>query len=145
MPRHFTRDEAEKLLGSLVPEVRQMIHLGEEHRKAEEEIEAVAGRVAMMGGMVVDRDKLVAMRTRRDALLMRLKETVESIHGYGCQIKDHRAGLVDFPTLYRGQEVYLCWKFGEQRIEFWHGEEGFRGRREIDREFLDNHRGDASQ
>jgi hypothetical protein len=143
MPRYFTRDEAEKLMRAIVPEVRQMIHIGQEHRQAEEQLEAVSARVAMLGGVMVNRDKLVALRSRRDALILRLKETVETLHGYGCQIKDHRSGLVDFPTLYRGEEVYLCWKFGEERIAFWHGEEGFRGRREIDREFLENHRGDA--
>src|ERR1035441_793134 len=44
-----------------------------------------------------------------------------------------------FPTLFRGQEVYLCWKLGEPFIEFWHGmNEGFRGRKAIDRDFSDH-------
>jgi hypothetical protein len=53
---------------------------------------------------------------------------------------------VDFPTLFRGVEVYLCWKLGESGIEFWHGvDEGFRGRKPIDQDFLDHHEGDRSQ
>jgi hypothetical protein len=40
--------------------------------------------------------------------------------------------------------VCLCWKLGEDRIRFWHStDEGFRGRKEIDQEFLQNHRGDS--
>ena len=55
-------------------------------------------------------------------------------------IKDLEIGLIDFPTLFRGQEVYLCWKLGEDKIRFWHGiHEGFRGRKAIDQDFLDNH------
>ena len=49
---------------------------------------------------------------------------------------------IDFLTLYHGREVCLCWKLGEDRIRFWHGmEEGFRGRKAIDEEFLENHAG----
>jgi len=52
---------------------------------------------------------------------------------------------VDFPTLLRGDEVYLCWRLGEPCIGFWHGvDEGFRGRKPVDRDFLDNHRGDST-
>jgi len=64
----------------------------------------------------------------------------------GCLIKDIDVGLVDFPTSLRGVEVYLCWKLGESGISFWHGvDEGFRGRKPIDKDFLDNHQGDPSQ
>ena len=56
----------------------------------------------------------------------------------GCLIKDLDIGLIDFPTTYRGEEVYLCWKLGEPGIEYWHGvDEGFRGRKPIDQDFLD--------
>ena len=59
-------------------------------------------------------------------------------------VKDLDVGLIDFPTLYRGEEVYLCWKLGETGIQYWHGiDEGFRGRKKIDRDFLDNHKGES--
>ena len=42
------------------------------------------------------------------------------------------------------EEIY--WKLGEPDIEFWHGvDEGFRGRKPIDKDFLDHHRGDRAQ
>ena len=42
-----------------------------------------------------------------------------------------------------GVEVYLCWKLGEAGIHYWHGvEEGFRGRKSIDRQFLQGHQGE---
>jgi hypothetical protein len=68
---------------------------------------------------------------------------VEKIHETGCIVKDLDKGLVDFPTLFRGEEVYLCWKMDEPAIEFWHRiEDGFAGRTAIDQEFRDNHKGD---
>ena len=58
-------------------------------------------------------------------------------------VKDLDVGLVDFPTLFRGEEVYLCWRMDEDDIDYWHGvHEGFAGRRPIDQQFIDNHRGE---
>ena len=59
-------------------------------------------------------------------------------------MKDLDVGLVDFPTLFRGEEVYLCWRMDEDDIDHWHGvNEGFAGRKPIDKHFVDNHRGDS--
>ena len=97
--------------------------------------------VAMMGGMRVDRSRVLAVRAKSDATVSRLNEILNEVSGLGVQIKDLDTGLIDFPTFYHGDEVLLCWRLGETGIRFWHGlEEGFRGRKEIDQEFLDNHR-----
>ena len=57
---------------------------------------------------------------------------VNEIHGLGAQVKDADEGLVDFPALRGEEEVLLCWKVGEEAVEFWHGlEEGFAGRRPL--------------
>jgi hypothetical protein len=52
----------------------------------------------------------------------------------GVQVKDIEIGLVDFPTIRRtGEEVYLCFKLGEEQIEYWHRiEDGFTGRQTVD-------------
>jgi hypothetical protein len=47
-------------------------------------------------------------------------------------LRDPRRGLVDFPSIRDGAEVYLCWKLDEQRVEWWHEPEaGFAGRRPL--------------
>jgi hypothetical protein len=63
-----------------------------------------------------------------------LNEAVSEITGLGAEVKGLENGLVDFPALYRGQHVYLCWKHGEDRVAFWHAlHTGFPGRRPVDR------------
>lgn len=100
-------------------------------------------RITLTGGMLVSREQMARTRKKKDAAVRGLAAAVEKIQDLGCQIKDADTGLIDFPTLYRGQEVYLCWKLGEPSIEFWHRvEDGFRGRQRIDSEFLANHKGD---
>ena len=98
-----------------------------------------------MGGVMVDRERALDAKTKREQAAAVLRNAIEAVQEMGCQVKDLDTGLVDFPTLFRGVEVLLCWKLGEPGIEYWHGvEEGFRGRKAIDQDFLDHHEGDRS-
>lgn len=97
----------------------------------------------MQGGVMVDRAGFLDRQRRRDSSAQQLNTAIENIQEYGCLVKDLDIGLLDFPTLLNGQEVYLCWKLGENGIHFWHAvEDGFRGRKPIDQDFLDQHHGD---
>ncbi len=143
MSRRFTLEEAESLLPEVERSLREALEQRRRYDEAEESIQSVARRVTMAGGSFVDRGAIMDDRARRDSSAERLKGAIEEILTLGVLIKDLDIGLIDFPTLFRGEEVYLCWKFGERGIRFWHGiEEGFRGRKAIDRDFLDNHEGE---
>jgi hypothetical protein len=143
MSRRFYLSEAESLLPQVSAWIQEAVSLKSECQEAENKIEALSQKVMLYGGIIVDRGRAQAVRQRRDDTLEQLKATVEKIHETGCMVKDLDKGLVDFPTLFRGEEVYLCWKMDEPAIQFWHGvEEGFAGRKQIDQEFRDNHRGD---
>ncbi len=146
MARYFRIEEAQQLLPVLEAKLRQALHLKSELVGAAAAVQAVSQRVAIIGGALVDRKQFLSLRGRQDALAKRLKETVAEIQRSGCQIKDLDVGLLDFPTLFRGAEVLLCWKLGEPEIRYWHAvDEGFRGRKEIDDDFLSNHRGDPPE
>jgi len=145
MARRFTHAEAESFLPDLDRLLRSAIELKSEYDQAEQEIQSFQERVMMMGGVVVDRDRVLESRTQRDGIAAKLRAAVEQVQEIGCLIKDLDIGLVDFPTVFRGSEVYLCWKLGEPAIEYWHGvDEGYRGRKPIDQEFLDHHEGDPA-
>ena len=145
MAKRFTLTEAESLLPEIDSIMREAVSLKAKYLEAEEVIQTFAQRVAMQGGVLVDRDTVLHNRADRDTHGERLKSAVEKLQEFGCVIKDLDIGLVDFPTLFRGREVYLCWKMGEPGIRFWHGmDEGFAGRKQIDQDFLENHQGDRS-
>ena len=63
-----------------------------------------------------------------------LRSLVGEVAALGVQVKDLDIGLIDFPSVRRGQEILLCWKLGEgDRISWWHDSEaGYRGRRLIE-------------
>ena len=94
-------------------------------------------KIMASGGMAVDREAAYLTREKRDSNSAKLKQMLENFQEIGCVVKDLDIGLVDFPALYHGKEVYLCWRLGETDIGFWHPvDDGFAGRRAIDREFL---------
>lgn len=144
MAKRFSLIEAESLLPEIEALIRDAVSLKSDYQEAEHSLHSFAQRVAMQGGVVVNREFVLEGRVRRDRIGERLKAAVEKIQECGCLIKDLDTGLVDFPTLFRGREVYLCWKLGEPGIRFWHAvDEGFAGRKLIDRDFLENHEGGA--
>lgn len=59
---------------------------------------------------------------------------VRQLHQRGIMVKDLDLGLLDFPHIRaNGEEVYLCWRLGEDDVLFWHGtDEGFAGRRPLE-------------
>jgi hypothetical protein len=146
MPKRFTLAEAQRLIPRVDGLLRDAIAVKSEYDEAEAAIQSFTERVMMMGGMDVDRGVALDARNRRDSAAGRLRAAIQQVQDIGCVVKDLDTGLIDFPTLFRGVEVYMCWKLGEPAIEFWHGvEEGFRGRKAIDQDFRDHHKGDRPQ
>ncbi|HXJ18368.1 MAG TPA: DUF2203 domain-containing protein [Candidatus Polarisedimenticolia bacterium] len=131
--RYFNRREAEELL----PVIGKCL---EEARACKQKVEAcdldisrTAAQIMVLGGSIPPFDSLAEIRALRERSVTALQEQVSRIQQTGCQVKDLDEGLVDFPSLMKGQEVLLCWKLGEERVLYWHGlEEGFAGRKPLD-------------
>lgn len=74
-------------------------------------------------------EELIRRRPAARLLIEDLDATVHEIQESGAELKDVRLGLVDFPAERNGQQVYLCWQYGEPEVGFWHRlDTGFGGR-----------------
>ncbi len=143
MPRFFTIHQAERLLPEVESTIREAIAAKSGYEQAEEEMQNFSRRIMMLGGVVVDHTRVLEHRDRRESSALLLRAAMEKIEEIGCLVKDLDIGLIDFPTLLHGEEVYLCWKLGESGIHYWHGvHEGFQGRKAIDQDFLASHQGE---
>jgi hypothetical protein len=143
MPRFFTLEQAEKVLPDVDSALRRIMSLKAEYEVLQSEWQSFSERLVATGGMRVDRSRVMEQKNSREEAALALKQAVDKVHEFGCVVKDLDIGLIDFPTLFQGEEVYLCWKLGEAGIRFWHGvNEGFRGRKPIDSGFLEHHRGE---
>ncbi|MEO8660339.1 MAG: DUF2203 domain-containing protein [Bryobacteraceae bacterium] len=145
MSSHFRVEVAERLLPQVERALREAIRWKKEYDDSEQVLAAHLQRLSQLGGVLVDRDAVIALRDQREHAATQLRDSIEQVHQTGCELKDLDIGLIDFRTYYRGDEVYLCWKLGEDGISWWHGlHDGVRGRQPIDADFLENHRGDSS-
>jgi len=144
MARYFTLEEARGMLAFAGRAIREAVHSKNLAEQAETWLRDLSQKILFAGGMTVDTTAVEAWKTQYDTSSQSLKSALESLEEAGIQVKDLDIGLIDFPTLYRGEEVLLCWRMDEDDITHWHGlAEGFAGRREIDDDFLRNHRGET--
>ena len=72
------------------------------------------------------------LRLRMQGLIDQMAAGVARIDALGLTLRDIEHGLVDFPALVSGRQVWLCWQRGETAIGFWHGfDTGFADRRPL--------------
>lgn len=134
--RHFTLDEAQSLLPVLENLLKRAMEARREAEEIEEKLQALGRKVFLMGGMLLDVEKVKRRREAHESHMQAAKDSLAEIDAIGVQIKDLETGLLDFPCLIDGETVLLCWKMGESRIEFWHTlDAGFRGRQPVDERF----------
>ena len=143
MPRYFTIEQARAALPTVERSIRDACSAKSKYDEADNWLQSLTQRIMFTGGMTVDTSVAEDWKNQRDSNGRTLKAAMEKLEEIGVQVKDLEVGLVDFPTLFRGEEVLLCWRMDEEDIEHWHGvHEGFAGRKVIDRDFLENHRGE---
>lgn len=131
--RLFTLTEAERVRKDLEPFLIEAIDCRKKLSSLENDLAAVSARIMMMGGVIVPYEKLSRLRAEHTHLAETLRSTLSRILETGCIVKDLDVGLLDFPAIIDNQDVYLCWKLGEDRIRFYHRQdEGFAGRKPID-------------
>jgi hypothetical protein len=121
----------------LLPVLKSLLKKAMDGKKAiqdvDEEMQNLHHRVFLSGGLFVNVLHMARRRAERDKALQEVKDAMAEIDSIGVQVKDLDIGLLDFPCQVDDDIVLLCWKYDEEKIEFWHGmEEGFAGRKPID-------------
>jgi len=118
--RHWSKDEANAALDRLAPKVRALReHL--DHLRSPEVVERLADAAGEPGGAYPGYD----IARAAVELAFGLRDLAEQ----EIVVRDLDRGLIDFPALRDGREVYLCWLCGEPEVTHWHEpESGFAGR-----------------
>ena len=77
-------------------------------------------------------DELRLIRLRMQGLIDQMQAGVARIDALGTTLRDIESGLIDFPALASGRQIWLCWRLGEEEVAFWHSlEDGFAGRKPL--------------
>jgi len=123
VPKYYTPAEANALL----PRVRTVVErVRAAHRMLTDPPvqEALRVRVHQNGGGATLQGALESAGFLQSAL--------KQLDEWGCVLRDPETGLLDFPALREGKEVWLCWLPDEDRVAFWHAADtGFAGRRPL--------------
>lgn len=131
MATYFTRAEAEAMLPRVEPMLREMQTLRAQMAEQGERIAAL--RLNSMGNGHGGAQKVMAVQTELTELGKRVLAILDELNELGILIKDPDTGLIDFPCLRDGHEIYLCWRLGESGIQWWHEiDAGFAGREPLE-------------
>jgi hypothetical protein len=132
-PRIFTLTEAERTRREIEPLLIEAMDARRKLAEAESQLSQLSSRIMLMGGMLVNYEHASGLRNESERTSTAIREALESIEATGCVVKDLDSGLLDFPARIAGEDVYLCWRLGEDRIRFYHRQdEGFSGRKPLD-------------
>lgn len=122
--RHFTREEASALLPRLKEMLLQLRSSKDELTDTEAH-EALSETAPGNGGGEEGKQVGVAF--------LEVRRLLGAIEESGIVLRDIDRGLVDFPAVIDGREVYLCWELGEDDVAYWHDlDSGYRGREPLD-------------
>ena len=121
--RHYTVEQANAALPWVAERLQQIRDaLGVLEQPAQ--MRALEGLDTVAGGAYPGREAATALLA-----VMRAATQLEALD---IVLRDPRQGLVDFPSIRDGDEVYLCWRLDEDRVEWWHAPDaGFAGRRPL--------------
>ena len=130
--RVFTPAEANAALSQVQPVAERLVALRARMHELEKTQASLVTSIGGNGGGYVVND-LSEAQSELASLAEAVVACVERLEELGVVVKDLDLGLLDFPAVRDGEDVLLCWRVGEPRVEFWHGlAEGFAGRKPID-------------
>jgi len=120
---HYTQEEARALLPQLRQWLKRLREMRLELEKRDRRLGQLMDRGHDVGGPLVNE----WVRMMAD-----IRELFSEFEQREIQIKDLQRGLVDFPALIGGREVFLCWEEDEEDVEFWHElDGGYAGRERL--------------
>jgi hypothetical protein len=122
--KYFTLEQANQAVAQIRPLIAEILRIREQVLASQSEHWPAIERSAGNGGNAV-LSGVVRSFESLDRLVHRVREA-------GAILKDVNTGLLDFPALRGDQEVWLCWKYDEPTIQYWHElDAGFQGRQPI--------------
>ncbi len=133
-PRTFTSDEANALLPAVRSLIEQLQALQYSIIQTNQQLNDLVMKVSVGNGYPIRmlRQQIQQTTTHQLQLIEAFQSAFNQLERLGCVLKDLTTGLVDFHSLRNGELVCLCWKLGEDRIQFWHTlSDGYPGRQPL--------------
>lgn len=111
-PPYFSLEQANTVIELIRPVMGEILAIREKILGRQPQLWPALAKAAGNGG------SRVASQVAYE--FQRVDTLVRQILATGAVLKDINMGLVDFLAIRDGREVYLCWKYGEEQIAYWH-------------------------
>ncbi len=122
----FTTNEANAAIPDVIKKFEYALAKKNEVTKLEQQLQMSLSTTNSFEAYVTLKQKL-------NSAITKFYESVEILENTGVVVKSIEQGLLDFPSKRFNEEVWLCWKYGETEIRFWHEKDsGFLGRKPIE-------------
>ena len=123
---YFTTNEANQILPEVIKKFENALKKKNEVSKLEQKLQVILETTDKL-------DEYIPLKQKLNTALTQFYESSEVLEKTGVMIKSIDQGLLDFPSKKFDEDVWLCWKYGETEIKFWHDKDsGFMGRKPID-------------
>ena len=123
---YFTTNDANQILPEVIKKFENTLKKKNEVSKLEQKLQVLLESTNKF-------DEYIPIKQQLNSAITQFYESSEILEKTGVVIKNIDQGLLDFPSKRFDEDVWLCWKYGETEIKFWHdGDSGFLGRKPID-------------
>ncbi len=123
---YFTINEANEILPTVIKKFEYAVSCKNEISKIEQQLQLTVSTTNSF-------EEYVTMKRKLNSVITKFYRSIEDLENTGAVIKSLDQGLLDFPSKRFEEEVWLCWKYGEKEIKFWHDKDsGFMGRKPIE-------------
>ena len=123
---YFTLNDANKVLPEVIEKFKIALDRKNQISKLEQQLQMVLSTTNKF-------DQYVPLKQQLNSAITLYYQAVEILEKTGVMIKSIDQGLLDFPSKRFDEDVWLCWKYPEKEIKFWHDkDEGFMGRKPIE-------------
>lgn len=132
--KYFTVAEANRTLPLVKVIVGDIVTLAQDVKDRQERLRELRSRRPARKGNGGDAysEEVQQMEEELESDVERLRGFIDELGKIGVELKDPLIGLVDFRSLMDGREVYLCWRHGENEVEYWHElDAGYSGRHSL--------------
>lgn len=110
--KYFTMEEANAILPQIEPLMARLLERRAKVVRQSREVES------LLADLLVDVGGAIPSELARDFVV--IEGLLAQIQSFGCIVKDLNVGLLDFLAERDGRDVYLCWRYGEPMISFYH-------------------------
>ena len=123
---YFTTRDANLILPEVIKKFEIALEKKNQISKFEKELQMVLSTTNKF-------DEYIPKKKKLNSMITKFYEALENLEKTGVVIKSIDQGLLDFPSKRFDEDVWLCWKYGEKEIKFWHEKDsGFTGRKPVE-------------